>query len=51
MLKLIQKNYRSSNNEIFIALRTIIIFIERVTKKFKLQTILDEIRKLIFESN
>ena len=51
MLELMRKSYKSSNKKIIIALRTIIAFIKRAIEEFKLQTILDEICKLIFDSN
>ena len=36
MLELIRKSHRSSNKKIIIALRAIIVFIERAIEEFKL---------------
>ena len=43
ILKLINKGYRLSNDEIVVALRTIIRFADKVIKELKLQIVLDEI--------
>ena len=51
MLELMTKSYKSSNKKIIIVLKTMTVFIKRAIEEFKLQIILDEIRKLIFESN
>ena len=51
ILKLIDEGYRSSNDEIAAALRAVIKFINKIIKEFKLQIVLDEIRKLVIKLN
>ena len=51
ILKLIDEGYRSSNDEIAVALRAAMGFVDKVIKELKLQIVLDEVRKLVIESN
>ena len=51
ILKLIDEEYRSPNDEVAVALRAIMRFADKVIKELKLQIVLDEVRKLVIESN
>ena len=51
ILKLINEEYRPSNDEIAAALRAAMGFADKAIKEFKLQTVLDEVQKLVIESN
>ena len=51
ILKLMNEEYRLSNDEIAAALRTTMRFADKIIKELKLQIVLDEIRKLAIKSN
>ena len=51
MLKLMNEGYRLLNDEVAVALRAIIRFVDKTTKESKLQIVLDEVRKLVIKSN
>ena len=51
ILKLINEGYRPLNDEIAVALRAAMGFADKTIKEPKLQTVLDEIQKLVIESN
>lgn len=51
MLKLMDEGHRPPNDEVAAALRAAMGFADKATKEPKLQTVLDEVRKLAIESN
>lgn len=51
MLGLMDEGHRPPNDEVAVALRAAAGFIGRATKEPKIQTVLDEVRKLAIESN
>ena len=51
MLKIIDENQKSDKNKIIATLRAAIAFAKKVIEESKIQTVLNEVRKLVINSS